>query len=229
MKCTVLTLALLAAGCGSNYIYAPESHTGAQLAGLPAADVQIPPEAPQGDVRLATFGIARISAQGQAQKIPALHLREIISNNAQQPWTVDTRDQRVTLGSRGESRAAYASAEGGNPPPVVTVPPGGKRTVDLFFPLPTDVAKAAKLPQFDAIWTVRTSSRPITERTPFERLRIEPQATYAYDWGFWGPPYWYDPVYPSGAWPGVPPVYVDRPVMIERPDAAGSQPGSTTP
>jgi hypothetical protein len=213
---TLLLLALAAAGCARDYVYAPETATRAKLAGRPAADVPIPPGAPQGDMRVATFGVSHIRSEGSDAPIAALHLREIVANDSPYAWTVDTRQQRVTLGDRGESRAAYASADAGTQPPLVTVPSGEKRTVDLFFPLPSDMAQATKLPQFDAIWTVHTGATNVTERTPFERLKVQHVDSSAYDWGFWGPAFWYDPVYPDGAWSGVP-VFSDRPVVVDRP------------
>jgi hypothetical protein len=214
--------ALAPVACEKDYVYVPATNTGADVAGIPASDVAIPPESPRGDVRVATFGISDIEPQGAPEggRVRALHLRMIVANNDQRPWTVDTREQRLALEGRGESRAAYASADAGTPPPLVTVPAGGKRTIDLFFPLPADMEKASELPQFDAIWTVHSDARPVTERIPFERLQVEPPSAYAYDWGYWGaPPYWYDPSYPYGAWVGValPPVYVERPVVIHRP------------
>jgi hypothetical protein len=148
----------------------------------------------------------------------------IVANNSDKPWTVDTREQRMTLADRGESRAAYASADAGAPPPVVIASPGGKRTVDLYFPLPHEMSEASELPSFDVIWTVQTDARVVTERTSFERVKLEP-APAAEHWGYAGVmPYWYDPYYPYGAWPGavLPPVYVERPVII-RPGAPPSR------
>jgi hypothetical protein len=219
----VFTLAALAIGaCEDTYVYAPTKSTGAELAQLPASDVSIPPEAPRGDVRVATFGISDIESQsGEAEggRIRALHLRMVVANNSDHPWTVDTREQKLELEGRGQSKAAYASVDAGAAPPLVTVPNGGKRTLDLFFPLPPDMAKASELPSFDAIWTVQTDVRAVTERIPFERLQVEPRYASSYDWDYWGAPYWYDPYYPRGAWFGVAlsPVFVERPVVIHRP------------
>jgi hypothetical protein len=222
VRCGAL-LVVAAAACENRYVYVPVRNTGAQVAGRPAAEVGIPPEAPRGDVRLATFGIADIAPQGAPAdaRVRALHLRVVVANNAAKEWSIDTREQRVSLADRGESRAAYASADPGSPPPLVTVPPGGKRTIDLFFPLAANMARASELPAFDAVWSVGTDTRVVTERTPFERLQLEPRSSQTSEWEYSGPPYsyWYDPLYPGGAWAGatLPPAYVEQPVVIQRP------------
>jgi hypothetical protein len=224
----VMSLLALTAStaCGAEYVYAPAATTSAQVAGRPAVDVAIPPEAPQGGARVATFGISSIlpqqegAAETAGKPLRALHLRMVVANNAPLPWTLDTREQRVDLPHRGTSAAAYASADAGETaPPLVTIPPASRRTVDLFFPLPADLQEAKELPAFDAVWTVHTDKRIVTERTPFERLQVEPQYAAAYNWDYWGPPYWYDPYYPRAAWVGatLPPLYVHRPVIVNRP------------
>jgi hypothetical protein len=219
----LVTATVAAGGCAHEYVYKPAAQGGGDVAGRPAAHVQIPPEAPRGDVRLATFGITDVKPREQAQgegatqPVRALHLRMVVADNSDRPWTVDTRELRLALPNRGDSRPAYASADQGSTPPIVTAPAGAKRTVDLFFPLPPDLAKADKLPEFDAVWTVHTDSRAVTERTPFERLEVlPPDVDYA--WDYWGAPYWYDPLYPPGAWSGValPPSYTGHPVVINR-------------
>jgi hypothetical protein len=85
----------------------------------------------------------------------------------------------------------------------VTVDPGSKRVIDLFFPLPPDRQSAGSIPQFDAIWNVHAGSQDVVERTPFDRLQIEPAygPAVAPEYGFyggWGGPFWYDPLYPAG-------------------------------
>jgi len=206
------------------YVYQPAVNTTAAVAGRPAANYPIPPESPRGDMRLATFGIADISAEDtpDESKVRAIHLREIISNNSTEAWIVDTREQHAALAGNGESRAAFATADAGPPPPAVVIPPGAKRTIDLFFPVPRALESESHLPAFDVIWNVRTDTRIVTERTPFERLEIYPTYStydYAYTYG-WGPPYWYDPLYPRTRFVGVvalPPVYANRPVVVRPP------------
>jgi len=191
-------LGLLTVACSPAYTYVPETNATATVAGRSAADYPIPPEQPQGDVRVASFGFADMAPQGvepdEEHSTRALHLRLVVANNSDKPWTLDTREQRLDLAGHGQSAPIFASANPGTPPPVVTIPPAGKRVVDLFFPLPVDEQRASKVPEFDAIWTVHTDTRAVTERVPFSRIMVEPEPT-PYDYGpdyWWQPPYYYD-------------------------------------
>jgi hypothetical protein len=207
----LIALALALPACEGSYVYRPASHATAHVEGRRAADYQLPtPEQPQGDIRVASFGVAKIKPQGGEQgTVHALHVREIVSNNSAQPWQVDTRQQIVQLHDGRTLTPAFARSEDGNIP-LGTAPPGGKRTLDLFYPLPPDVEKASRIPQFDVLWRVDTGNgQVIAQRTPFERLRIQPYYAglgwgypYGAGWG-WGPYGWYDPFW-GPAFIGVP-------------------------
>jgi len=205
-RALVILLAVLSTACASeDYAYFPTENATASLRGSPAADYAIPPAAPAGDVRIASYGIAALQSSDGSSEIKALHLRLSIADNSASPWTLDTRDQRVDLDGRGASAPAFASADQpGTPPPIVTVAPGGRRTVDLFFALPKDLWNAESLPAFDAIWRVSTGTQVVVERTPFERIALEEPAygyDYAYDYPgpFWPYGYWYyDPAFVGG-------------------------------
>jgi hypothetical protein len=166
-------------GCASRSVYVPATNATATVQGRPAAQYSVPPEAPQGDVRIASFGMSSVAPQNQPnQTLRALHLRVVLSDNGATPWTFDTRDQRVDVNNRGEISPAFAAADSGEPPPVVVVEPSRERVVDLLFLLPPDYQKADALPDFDALWRVNTGSGVISERTPFERLVVQ-TTTYA--------------------------------------------------
>jgi hypothetical protein len=190
-----LILALVAAGCYSDYIYRPAEHATAEIHGRTAAQYEIPPQAPQGDVRLASFGIAKVERQDTGEKQRMVHLRMIVANNSGQPWIVDTRELRIDLPNVGQETAAITRVRDGQEP-VVQVPPGASRQIDLFYALPQGMEKASKLPQFDAVWAVRTPAQTVVERTPFDRLQVIPTYAYGYGpgWGWygWGGP-WHDP------------------------------------
>jgi len=196
--------ALMLAACAPNYTYQPAEHATGSIGGHVAADYQIPPAAPQGDVRLASFGLGELApAKGSADSAQALHLRMVVSNNGQQPWTVDTRDQKLDIKGSGPVAPAFSTTREGNADlPLVTVAPGSKRVIDLFFPLPPTQQSAGTIPEFDAIWNVHAGAQDVVERTPFDRLKIEPayDPALAPEYGFygdWGGPFWYDPMYPD--------------------------------
>ncbi len=200
-RSSMLALLALATACATEYAYVPPAGIEEPMANRIAAEYAIPPEAPRGELQVASYGIVHVASQAAPDKyLHALHLRVILRNDGDQTWTLDTREQRVELDGRGQSAPAFASANPGAPPPLVTIPPSARRVVDLFFPLPADLQEASELPAFDAIWRVDVGAQPVIERTPFERLQSEPADYEAYDYGdeyYWGGPYWYNPVYPE--------------------------------
>src|SRR5439155_8498626 len=78
----VLGLAATLTACEDRYVYVPATSTGAVVAGKPAAEVGIPPEAPRGDVRVLSFGVSDIVPEGASDDphVRALHLRIIVAN-----------------------------------------------------------------------------------------------------------------------------------------------------
>ena len=214
-------LGVAAGACESrSFVYRPAISSNAVVAGRPAAHHRIPPEAPRGDVRVATFGFAELTpTDGKGDDVRALHVRMVVSNDSDATWTVDTREQRVALPGNGESRPAYARSDDGQPP-LVEIPAHAQRSVDLFFPLPPAMQKASELPSFDTLWTVRAGAELVTQRTPFERLEVTPvyrTTPYYHGWYGWGPPYYHDPYYArGGAFFGMryTPMFVERPIVI---------------
>jgi hypothetical protein len=170
-----LASCVLVACAEDEYIYRPAEQATANVGGLPAARYGIPPERPLGTVLIASSGLARVGfGDGAEQRM--LAVRMVVSNNTDDvPWTVDTREQRAIVLGAGESRPVYANADGGLSP-LLQVARGKKMSVDLFYPLPADRQNAKHVPEFDVIWQVRTGERIVAERTPFERLEIEPEA-----------------------------------------------------
>jgi len=220
MNSRVVALVFLAtAGCASGrYIYEPEENATALVSGRPAAYYPVPPQAPRGDVRVATLGVAALrSPSGEGPSLHVMHVRMIADDNVDTvAWRVDTREQLGGIGGYGQSRPAFASASPGRPP-VVTILPGASATIDLFYPLPVDMQEASEVARFELLWKIGTSEGPIAMRTTFERVPIEPLPppdAYAYhEW--WGPGWYggFDPLSPEYAYWGAPigPVYYARP------------------
>lgn len=199
----LLTLCLVGvAGCGAKYYYEPAEQATARVAGYPAARYAEPPERPTGDVRVATFGIVDVDV-GAEDRVPSLHVRLVVSKEGgTAPWTLDTREIRVHLANRAPITPSFTSSSADGLPSI-QVAPGQKLTVDAFFPLPADLRRARDLPHFDVSWVIETEARRIAERTPFERIRIEPYPEPGFYYGRYGygygpgfaPYWWYDPVY----------------------------------
>src|SRR5262245_52550659 len=195
-------------GCSSDkYLYSPAEQANATVSGLPAGRYEVPPERPLGTVMVASPGVVEMKFQGDV-KVRMLSVRMVIMNNQDDAgWKIDTREVRAIVAGAGEAPPAYVNtdAEG---LPVINIARGQKRTLDLFYPLPPSANDAKHVPEFDLTWQVHTSIRAVAERTPFERLELEPVFAYPYyyGWGF-APFWWHDPWVPGPVWAVGSPVY----------------------
>lgn len=199
----VSTLALAAAACGTtDYAYVPAGAPTAEVSGRVAADYPIPATAPKGRLRVMSYGVVQAASQDGVTQLPALHVRLVVKNDSARPWTLDTREQQAELGARPAQAPAFASAgPGGSAPPVVTIAAGTSRPIDVFFPVPTDLAED-EAPSFVLRWRLNTGEAIYVGTTQFERVEVDENDQYVaspYDYGpgyYWGPPYWYNPMYP---------------------------------
>lgn len=218
-----LVSAATVVACENTYTYVPTTSATVSVAGRVAASYAIPSDDPRGTLAVASFGFADITAPGAPdEQLSSLHLRMVLVNNGDTAWSLDTSAQRLDLEQRGAGAPAFASADTGTQPPIVTVGPASRRVVDLFFLLPADMQGAQQLPSFDAVWQVNTGDRIVTGRTPFARLVVQPEPASVYEYGpydYWGPPYWYNAYYVSSGFRGevaIPPRMYRHPVIIHR-------------
>jgi hypothetical protein len=185
------------AGCAAAedpYVYRPEQAS-VLVDGLPGTRYPAPPETPQGEVRIASFGVTEIGESAGAPGIAALHVRMVVANNGDAtPWQIDTRTQEIEVPGEGRSAPLYIN---GNfaPAPVVSVAWREQRTIDLYFPLPATVNGSLQLPRFDFLWQVQTGQRMVADRTVFERQEAEDPVVYRRVTvvAGWGPWWWYNP------------------------------------
>lgn len=165
-----LALALSAAACSpTRYAYAPVTTTSAEIVGHPAADYAVPPDSPQGRVRLATFGIAQLQREGRW----FFHVRMSARNESQETWSVDKNEQvlEIAIGDDRERTTRVRPAiDVDDTPTQVEVPSRETRSLDLFFPLPPGAEDATDVPEFKVVWTVRAGARDVTVSTPFQRF-----------------------------------------------------------
>lgn len=198
-------MTLFLGACASSADYIPEQHATATLGGRTAAEYELPSEAEaQADVRVASFGIAKVDRQGQGST-KAVHVRFAITNNGDQPVTFDTAQQRVQFDNGEQAAPAYAKADGTSLPDI-NVAPHSARTVDIFFPIPQDLANRSQQPHFDVSWRVGVGDRVVARLTPFEKVAVDPavareQASREMAYGAYD---WYDPVWGPAyiGWPG---------------------------
>jgi hypothetical protein len=195
--------ALMLGGCAENaYLYRPAQQATAVVSGLPAARYPVPAERPTGEVLVLSSGVTEIKPSDVPTR--ALFVRLVVTNNSDDAaWGVDTRRQIAVLGGQRIS-PSYVNAYG-QALPVIQVPRGDKRTIDLYYPVPAGMESNGDVPQFDVAWNIQTSGRLVAERTSFDRMRVEPayvaRGPYGYGYYGYGPgwpyPYygygWYDP------------------------------------
>lgn len=191
-----ILLFLAAVGCTSDrYFYRPAEQATATLGGVPAARYSIPPEAPRGDLRIVSFGVSTLELEGR-EPMDTLHLRLVVSNDGgERPWTLDTRELHLQVEGSEPRPPSFLNATVTGLP-VIEIPRGQARSVDAYFPLPPPFEDDEEIPRFDVLWSVHTDTRLVVERTPFERIEIEPAmgpSVYV-SYGF-APHWWYPPIY----------------------------------
>lgn len=199
----LLWIVFTLAACGStDYAFVPANGPSASLDGRPAAGYAIGARAPTGDLRVASFGIEDLSPNDAPdQHLAALHLRVLVTNPGPERWTLDTREQGLTLRGRGSSTPAFATANpgDGSSPPLLTIAPQSTRVVDLFFPLPQDAQSPESIPAFATTTRIHVGAALVAQATPFERIETDDvQDTYepvGGSYAYWDSPFWYDPGY----------------------------------
>ncbi len=201
---------LASTGCSESlYGYVPTTHAGAPVDGQPAADYPLPPAAPRGDVKIASYGITDVHPKDNGNvALGAVHLHAEVSNSSDRVWTFDTREQMLVLANHGAGAPAFASADRtGDQPPLVAIQPGHRRSVDLFYILPRDLQDSDEVPTFSCAWKVNTGDAILADSTSFQRVEIDPDAYPAgyvatADTAYWDEPYWINPYYPYGGFYG---------------------------
>ena len=211
-----IVLAFAVCACETRYAYVPAAGPASVLDGRAAADYTVG-NPTEGAMRVAAYGVDPLTpTNAPEQRLDALHVRVVVSNTGAQPWTLDTREQSLTLGERGTSTPAFAVADrgDGSAAPVLTVPPRTTRTVDLFFPLPAGLASEADIPSFAATTRVHADVGLITQSTPFSRIEDD-GANYESrsDWAYWDSPFWTNRAYVGFGGVVVAPVYWEHPVF----------------
>ena len=188
---------LCACGATDEYVYRPEQPT-VNVSGTPAQQYAIPPEAPTGNVRVASTGVVTLRGD-DGREITAIHVRLVADDEGDAlPWTVDVSQARLQIAGAGESLPLFVNTDQAGT--QITVGQHQRRVVDFYFPPPRGVTSNEQLPTFDFLWTVRTPTRAIADRTSFTREKLAPPETEAALYTGWGPVWWYDPWYPSSWW-----------------------------
>lgn len=175
-RCVAVVLATVAlsvgAGCSrTRYAYAPVATTGAAIVGHPAAEYAIPPDDPRGRVRIATFGMARLIADGPRY----FHVRMSARNDSSVPWVVDRGAQQLELetgGALGHKVRLRPSVGVDGSPERVEVLAGTTAAIDVFFELPEEAQEAAEVPATELFWSIDAGEgEAVAMTTSFLRSR----------------------------------------------------------
>jgi hypothetical protein len=203
-----LLLAFLsfASGCATG-AYVHRFEESATAPGVTPGSYRVPARSPQGEVRVATLGIATIAPRSRDDdsRTHAVHVRLSVDHWEGAPWQVDTRHQIASMIGRGQSRPAFAASSVGQPP-VVTIQPGASVRIDLYYPLPKVMQTVTYIPRLEVAWELSSPEGPVQEQTVFTDLRDErpaPTDLYAWDRGWWGPS-WFDPLWVEETFIGAP-------------------------
>jgi hypothetical protein len=158
---------LLVCGCGgaSQYAFFPAT-ANARVGDRPAEAYRLPVTGPHGEVRVTSLGETDLRPAPGRAPAPAILVRLVVDDDDAVPWFVDTR--RITLKPFGREPIAPAEVQvEGSQTPIVKIPRGEERTIDLYFPLAATAATEEPLPGFDVVWQVRTGAGEIARHTRF--------------------------------------------------------------
>jgi hypothetical protein len=225
----ILVTAVLAllSGCAHEFAYVP---VGPGATGGPAAQYPVPPEAPQGEVYVTSFGFTDMDV-GPNQPGTMLHARLAVSNGSSVAWKVDGQQQFLVAPGVSPQPPAFVNTDAEGSGPIYQVPAGRASVFDLYFAVPPPIDRTRNLSGFALDWNVDAGGRVIAEQTSFQRSEAPPPS-YAYaayppyvvvGLGF-GIGWWYHPHYArfyrfhpgihgyygpgrarGGAWRGAPP------------------------
>jgi hypothetical protein len=179
----ILTLALGVAGCAET---TPNVSTAGeqQAMGSPATDspvsvatverpretllgrYDVPTMSPHGGIVISSFGVNDLQVGDQQQPIRFLQLRMKVTNKDDTtPWTVDVRQQLLSLPNEGQSQPAFINGDQRNLPNL-TVPVGQTRTIDLYYALPQTLQAATQVvPASELLSQVQAAGQTIAQRT----------------------------------------------------------------
>jgi hypothetical protein len=171
--CGALLVGGVLAACASQNAYVPEEHATTTLGGRTAASYALPSERdPRGNLRVASAGISKLKRNG-VEVGKAIHVRIAISHRGGGSIALDARRQRLQLPDGRELAPAYLVSPRATSP-VVSVPPGASRTIDLYFPMPSDWLSRRSPYRFDVAWRVWTANGEVSRVTPFDRVSFDP-------------------------------------------------------
>lgn len=196
----LFSLGSAAVGCAAPaaFVYRPSAALLADGDGQPAAIYPLPPERPEGEMRVLSFGFIDLQPGPGAVATRTLHIRLQLANNGDPtPFSLDTRGVQLDVPGASGLSPSYANTDVG-PREILTVNAGERRIIDFYFSLPAHLAAAQQLSAFDLRWQVATRTRVVSERTAFTRVAVAapPPPPPVVIVAGWGPFWWFAPHFP---------------------------------
>jgi len=195
--------ALLAAGCGPEYVYfrPAQNPEGASPGWVAQGKYNLPPGTQSVEAEISVRGV--IEKQKNAEPRRLLEVRFTARNRGPSPWTLDPAtvkviddEGRATVGAR-----AYLNKESVG---TITVGGGNRTAFLLVFVMPPNM-RFESIGSLRVIWPYRYADKPYEVATKF--VRIEEVAYYYPDY-YYGYPY-YPPSYGPYPYPPFGPYYYD--------------------
>jgi hypothetical protein len=126
------------------------------------ASYRIPQGNPNGTAVVRLWGVEKYQADPSQEKARSVHLEIVLANkNGPDPWDVDAKDFYLSF-SDG-SRSSPSSAN----PKILHIEPQARFGMDLYFPIPKELASPDQLLTFDFHWQVETAGQTYANATPF--------------------------------------------------------------
>jgi hypothetical protein len=124
----------------------------------------------KGSIQLVALGPVDISSS----HIRVMHLQMVLSNAGnEKAWTVIPSEELLFLPTRGSKQPAYVEA--GTPfgyLASISVAPGEKKSIDLFYALPENMSDASDIPRFSVDWRVHRGTQSVEKITVFDRKKL---------------------------------------------------------
>src|ERR1044071_1161144 len=159
-------------------------------------------------LQLASYGVAELTTD-DGTAFSTLHVRAVIVNTTRDlPWALDASKARIELASE---QIAPAFVNSDVPTlPIAILDPGEQRTIDFYFPVPSDLAERGGPMSFALSWAINTPAR-IVRNAWFERAAAAPRSGRQPGSAGWGQHWWFDPKYPWPAYRHRPGIVTSRP------------------
>jgi hypothetical protein len=144
--------------------------------GPPVATYQLPPAQPKGTLHVVSLGLEALPAGEDGEAMAFLHLRLAAINGSDTvTWTVDPNDQLLAVAGQKVAPQFSEAVVGDQRGPVLSLVPGARGHLDLYYPAPPDVIRDLALS-----WQVLRGTDAVAAATPLRRVAGPDDDRYAY-------------------------------------------------